>query len=124
METVTIIFQKFYKEIITAIALIFIGAILSQSAIFTDEHYNPYEDNVNKIDRMMQGVLKNPTEQNLGAAQDELFYTYYPWAERQTSENTDTFISYLEACNQVIIQKSNGIEPDTSEMIQLRNDLL
>jgi len=118
---ITALIQKYQNEfVLFVLALLLLGAGMST----TQEKYNPFEAKTQEVDRMIQDVLKNPTEQNLGAAQDELFYNYYPWAERQTSENKDTFIAYLEACNQVIIQKSNGIEPDTSEMNSLKNQLL
>lgn len=120
MQTVTVIFQKFYKEILTALALITIGAILSQGVT---ESYDPFEAKAKDVNSMMQETLNNPTAFNLGTAQDELFYTYYPWAERQTSGDKKLFIDYLEACNQVIIQESQGVEPDTAEMNRLYTSL-
>lgn len=118
METIV---NKLQREIIVALVLVLIGAGVTASY---EAPYNPYDGRVSQVDAMMQDALNNPTELNLGAAQDELFYTYYPWAERQTSEGKDTFIDYLEACNQVIIQTSKGIDADTSKMNELRDTLL
>lgn len=116
--------KKFQNEIILALALILLGAGVGYNTT-SEEQYNPYESRVLEIDGMMQGALNNPTETGLADAQQDIFYTYSPWAQRQVAgEQKDNFIAYLEACNQVIIEKSNGIEPDTSKMIKLKNELL
>lgn len=119
----TAVLKKFQNEIILALALILLGVGIGYNTA-NDKPYNPYESRVLEIDGMMQGVLNNPTETNLVDAQQDIFYTYYPWAERQAEgEQKDTFVAYLEACNQVIISLSKTEQADTSMMDELRNEL-
>lgn len=116
------ILKKFQTEIAVALALIFLSAGIGYNAA-DDEPYNPYESRVDSIDKMMQNVITNPTDDNLGNMQTDIFYTYYPWAERQTEgEQNGNYIAYLEACNQVVISLSKEGNPGLNEKINVMNE--
>jgi len=125
--------KKFQNEIIVALALILLGSCIGytvsengRSEIVIDApDYNIYEKPVTDINNSVYGALTNPTNNNLVNVQQDLFYTYYPWAERQVDgQQKEIFVEYLEACNQIIISISKGLEPDTGEMIRLKNELI
>lgn len=118
------ILKKFQNEIAVALALILLSAGIGINTA-SDEPYNPFESRVLKIDERMQDLINNPVTNDLANMQQDIFYDYYPWAERQAAgEQKDTFIAYLEACNQVVISLSKTGEADTSEMNELKAELI
>jgi len=118
------ILKKFQNEIAVALALILLSAGIGINTA-SDEPYNPFESRVLKIDERMQDLINNPVNNDLANMQQDIFYDYYPWAERQAAgEQKDTFIAYLEACNQVVIQLSKGGEADTDKMNELKAELI
>lgn len=118
------VLKKYQTELLVALALILLGAGIGYNTA-SEAPYNPYEARVLEIDMMMQNIIDNPAERALVDAQQDLFYTYYPWAERQVDgQQKEIFVEYLEACNQIIISISKGLEPDTGEMIRLKNELI
>lgn len=120
----SILLTKAKTELTLALALVLLTAFLgSNVSNHTQKEYNPYSDKAQEVNAMMQGVLTNPSETNLETAQNNIFYDYAPWAKRQNDSQKEEFLSYLEACNQVIISMSKGQQPDTSKMDELYNNL-
>ena len=116
-------FKKFQKEIIFALVFALLGAGYNvseqQNNLTIDLNYNVFEARTTDVNKMMDAVLTNPTEENLVNAQQNILYAYAPWANRQTGKQKNLFLDYLEACNQVIISISNGEQADTTEMYRL-----
>jgi len=116
-------FKKFQKEIIFALVIALLGAGYNvseqQNTLTIDLNYNAFEARTTDVSKMMDVVLTNPTEENLINAQQNILYAYAPWANRQTGEQKNLFLDYLEACNQIIISISNGETADTTEMYRL-----
>lgn len=120
MQTIfTNFFAKFQKEIVIALALILLGAGVGSY----EKPYNPYENRVNDIDLMMQGVLTSHSQDAATNAVDALAIQG-DWANRQTGEQKVIFEQYLEACKVVCIDVYYGRSADTSEMNRLKNELL
>ena len=116
------IFIKFQKEIITALALILIGAGVGNYT-GAEKPYDPYEGRVSDIDAMMRDVINNPTQDALEAAQYNLSIQG-DWSFRQTDDKKVIYEPYLEACNSVVIALYYGEDPNLLEMTELKNELI
>lgn len=125
----TVLIKNVQNELIMALALLLLGAstgynVSDHSNVITiDSDFDSYQDKAEEVNILMQDVILNPGNYDLGAVQDKIFYEYYPWAERHSDSRQGTFVAYLEACNQVVIGLSNGEQVDTTEMDQLYREL-
>lgn len=121
------IFSKIQKELFIALTLVLLGAtgsqVISNSTGPVEAPYNPYNDRVSQVDTLMQDALLNPEQTDLASLQDTIFATYGSWAGRQTGEQKEDFIAYLEACNQVVISLSKEGNPGLQEKVNLMNEL-
>lgn len=126
----TVILKNIQNEVIMALALILLSASIGynvsepQNTITIDSDSDSYQDIATNLDVVMQDVIANPENYDLGTVQDTIFYDYYPWAQRHPDTRQETFTAYLEACNQVIIRISNGEQVDTTEMDRLYSELV
>ena len=121
----TLILKNAQNEVIMALALILLGVSVGynvsepQNTITIDSDYDSYQVMATNLNIVMQDVITNPGNYDLGTVQGTIFYDYYPWVQRHPDPRQETFTSYLEACNQIIISISNGETADTTEMYRL-----
>lgn len=124
------IINKFQKEIVLALALILFGAAVDHTVsnnsetIVIDSNVDVYTSMAEEVQGSMQDVIANPSEKNLEAMQDDLFYTYYPWAQRTEGDKQEEFIAYLEVCNQVVISLHKTGQADLTDMNTKYNSLI
>lgn len=125
-----IILNKIQNEVKIALAILLLGASVGYNVpehtnvITIDSDFDSYQDKTEELNLLIQDVILNPGNYDLGTVQDNIFHDYYPWAERHPDGRQETFVEYLEACNQIIIDLSNGEQVDTTEMNELYSKLI
>lgn len=118
----TVLINHYKKEVITAIMLILLGAC-GNAVITQDKPYDVYTDRVGQVDGAIQNMINHPSEAANDAAYKVIFMQT-AWAGRQTGEKNELFKVYLDECDNVRVSILNGIDPDTSKMIELRDKLI
>ena len=96
--------DKFILAIISALLLT--GALGGNFA-HTEKQADVYDYKMGQIDKEMNVVMENPTDENIHAVYFDLMEEMQ-WSHRHVSDRSSEYEVYLESCNDKLISLSNG----------------
>jgi hypothetical protein len=129
MNISTIIQHKEIGAALFVLVVILFGAgyttsEMTQPQAEEPEHFSQFAYTAkHDVNPMMQDVISNPTEYSLLVANNRLNIEFTNWAKRETGSDKDLFFEYLTACEKVVDDIQAGKDPDTSEMVELYDEL-
>lgn len=100
-----------------------LSEVQQQELITQIQNYDPFWDEAQEVNAMMQSTFEYPTDQNLRRTNNNLKISREAWASRGVGGNKELYQAYLKACEKVIDDLQTKKEANTAEMDKLYSKL-